>query len=204
MLLASAVVAAVAAEGTHQYIYAADKPASGRAADIATSDDEPDAEPSMPLVLSEVAASADECQYAVVISAASAAEPKWKSVADALVKKHDGRLVVYRGSVVNCLAFYGDPALRVTVDSQKCPTDVETTFTRKDDLCTFEVRIGKKPSSIAGDQPLAFQFPKRIPGKLTLLSGREYAPVVTNNFLLLAKPKYAPESRYKVEFRVGG
>ncbi len=65
----------------------------------------PDVEPEGDLPLPETPASDEpgECPYAVVISSHAASLPDWKAVADALVKKHDGRLVVYDGSVVNSL-----------------------------------------------------------------------------------------------------
>ena len=66
-------------------------------------DDEPTADPEMPTVSPKTAKNTTDCNYAVVISDVSAAKPEWKAVADALVKKHDGQLVVYKGSVVNCL-----------------------------------------------------------------------------------------------------
>ena len=66
-------------------------------------DDEPTAEPQMPAVSPEAANNAADCDYAVVISDVTAGKPEWKAVADALVKKHDAKLVVYKGSVVNCL-----------------------------------------------------------------------------------------------------
>lgn len=75
------------------------------AADKAPAETAPDVEPESELPLPETPASADpgECPYAVVISSHAASLPEWKAVADALVKKHDGRLVVYDGSVVNSL-----------------------------------------------------------------------------------------------------
>lgn len=67
------------------------------------SDDEPEGDLPLPGIPEAVAPAAGDCPYAVVISSVSAAMPEWKAVADALVKKHDGQLVVYEGSVVNSL-----------------------------------------------------------------------------------------------------
>ncbi len=66
------------------------------------SDDEPEGDLPMPAV-SAAPEAATECPYAVVISSKTATMPEWKAVADALVKKHNGTLVVYEGSVVNSL-----------------------------------------------------------------------------------------------------
>jgi zinc protease len=101
------------------------------------------------------------------------------------------------------VAFYGDPALRVTADPGKGPADVETTFSQTKDLCTFDVSVGATTASISRDQPLAYLFPKRLHGKITLLSGQEFAPLITDDFLLVTKPKYDAGSRYKLEFRAG-
>lgn len=68
----------------------------------ATSDDEPEGDLPLPAIPEERGATED-CPYAVVISAKAAAMPEWKAVADALVKKHDGKMVIYEGSVVNSL-----------------------------------------------------------------------------------------------------
>jgi zinc protease len=99
------------------------------------------------------------------------------------------------------VAFYGDPALRVTVDSGKLTSGVDTKFWQNGDVYTLEVRVGKKTTGVSKDQPLALLFPKRIPGKITVVSGQEYEPVITSHFIMLTKPKYAAESSYKVEFR---
>jgi zinc protease len=100
------------------------------------------------------------------------------------------------------VAFYGDPALRVTVDPGKLTSGVETKLTQNGDDYTLEVRIAKKTAGVSKDQPLAMLFPKRIPGKITIVSGQEYQPVITSQFIMLTKPKYAAESSYKVEFSV--
>ena len=89
-----------------------------------------------------------------------------------------------------------------TDDPQKCESGVETSFSRRGNLCTLEVRIGKEPAGVAGNQPLAFLFPKRIGGPLTLVSGQQYAPLRADDFLLLTKPNYEAGSRYKAEFGV--
>jgi hypothetical protein len=78
---------------------------------------------------------------------------------------------------------------------------VETIFSQQKEIYTFQVRVGKKSLSAAGGQPLAFLFPKRIGGRITVISGQEFAPVITDDFLMLTKPKYEPGSSYKVEFR---
>ncbi|MBP7275224.1 MAG: hypothetical protein KBA51_03365 [Kiritimatiellae bacterium] len=64
---------------------------------------EPEGEIPLPEIPEAAAAAAKDCPYAVVISSTAASMPEWKAVADALVKKRSGTLVVYEGSVVNCL-----------------------------------------------------------------------------------------------------
>jgi zinc protease len=66
-------------------------------------DDEPEAEPALPALPEPANKIAEPAPYAVVISATANAIPEWKAVADALVAKHDGVLVVYEGSVWNAL-----------------------------------------------------------------------------------------------------
>ena len=50
------------------------------------------------------AAHAADQGYAVVVSSATYAKIEWRAVADALVKKHDGSLVVHTGPVTACRA----------------------------------------------------------------------------------------------------
>ena len=59
------------------------------------------------------------------------------------------------------VAFYGDPALRVTLDPGKLPSGVKMELTQKDNEYILNVSIGKKPEGVAKDQPLALLFPKR-------------------------------------------
>ena len=98
------------------------------------------------------------------------------------------------------VAFYGDPALRVTVDPGKQPSGVKMDLSQKDNVYILNINIGKKTNGVAKDQPLALLFPKRIAGKIAVVSGQEYEPVITSRFIMLSKPKYAAESSYKVEF----
>jgi zinc protease len=99
------------------------------------------------------------------------------------------------------VAFYGDPALRVTVDPGKLTIGVDTKLSQNGDVYTLEVEIAKKTAGVSKDQPLAMLFPKRIPGKITVVSGQEYEPVITSHFIMLTKPKYTADSSYKVEFK---
>ena len=78
------------------------KPATATPSATSASDDEPEGDLPMPTVSADGEA-AEDCPYAVVISTKAAAMPEWKAVADALVKKHGGQLVVYEGSVINSL-----------------------------------------------------------------------------------------------------
>jgi zinc protease len=66
-------------------------------------DDEPENEPAFPVMAGDSRASTGACPYAVVISATAAGKPEWKAVAEALIRKHKGTLVVYEGSVYNAL-----------------------------------------------------------------------------------------------------
>jgi zinc protease len=96
------------------------------------------------------------------------------------------------------VAFYGDPAFRVMAGaSQKKP--VELSLKTGKTLCTFKATVAKDAT---GGSPICMPFPKRLAGKIDIVSGQEFQPVVTDDFILLMKPATAAGKTSTVEFRV--
>ena len=100
------------------------------------------------------------------------------------------------------VAFYGDPALRCTLDPTKCPADVKFSLTTNwRGLCTVAMTVGNPaPGSTGG--AACYLFPKRLAGKIEIVSGREFAPIIADDFILLTKPDYTPGKTCSVKFRV--
>jgi zinc protease len=96
------------------------------------------------------------------------------------------------------VAFYGDPAFRVMAGaSQKKP--VELSLKTGKTLCTFKATVAKDAT---GGSPVCMRLTKRLAGKIDIVSGQEFQPVVTDDFILLMKPATAAGKTSTVEFRV--
>lgn len=100
------------------------------------------------------------------------------------------------------VAFYGDPALRCTLDPKKCPADIKFSLKENNGAGTFEMTVGKPAPGSTGNGPACFRFPKRMPGKITIISGQEYEPVIADDFIILTKPDYTAGKASTVRFRV--
>ena len=106
------------------------------------------------------------------------------------------------------LAFYGDPGWDTRIAPG--PLRWQQSLTEKDGLWTFEVKglAGAKtfePVNMNGSQrghrPLIEFLPRRF-GPVEIVSGREYHPLVADDFLLVPNPgKLPPEGSFKVVFR---
>ena len=107
------------------------------------------------------------------------------------------------------LAYYGDPALAARMD--KRPSAYDQTLVKEGDTYTLTVtgRRGKdtfKPVNTNGSQrggrPVIHFLPQRITGskKVEILSGAEWSPVITDDFILVPNP--GKGKGLKVKFRV--
>lgn len=95
------------------------------------------------------------------------------------------------------VAFYGDPALRVMAGAgTKNP--VGLTLKNDKGLCTFKAAVARDAT---GGSPICMVLPKRMPGKIEIVSGQEFQPVVTDDFILLMKPATEAGKTSTVEFR---
>jgi len=80
---------------------------------------------------------------------------------------------------VDTVAFYGDPAWDARLAPRSLP--VETELTEKNGEWTFTVRASK---DVKLGKPLAQLLPRRMKNP-ALLEGEAFAPVITDNFLML-------------------
>ena len=98
------------------------------------------------------------------------------------------------------VAFYGDPALRVTFDPKKLPANVDIQVRERAGSVTITVTNGEIKEGVRTNLPVCLWLPHRIE-KPQLVSGREYDPLVTANFVMLFKPDYTSGKRYEIVLR---
>ncbi len=106
------------------------------------------------------------------------------------------------------LAFYGDPAWSARMEKGELAWS--QSLTEVDGVYTFEVtgQAGDKSfapvntnGSQRGGRPIIQFLPKRLKN-IRVLSGAEWKPVITDNFLLMPLPaKYDKSAVYRVTFR---
>lgn len=97
------------------------------------------------------------------------------------------------------VAFYGDPALRVLLDASKVPAGVVASLVKERGRHILTVRIAETKGSARKDCPLCLWQPARL-SDIQILSGREYQPLVTDDFIMVMKPDYTPGSTWRVIF----
>lgn len=94
------------------------------------------------------------------------------------------------------VAFYGDPAWVARLAPRELPFTQE--LTAKGDLHTFTIRAAKDCTPA---RPPATLLPRRIKD-VVLVEGKELAPLVTDNFIIVTKPgDFAAGKTYRVVFR---
>ena len=94
------------------------------------------------------------------------------------------------------VAFYGDPAWEARLAPR--PLAWEQTLTEKDGVTTFELVANRDTGW--SRPPMAF-LPHRVKD-IEVIEGKELSPLITDNFVLLPKPKkLARGQRCKVVFR---
>ncbi|HNY25989.1 MAG TPA: hypothetical protein PKH31_01280, partial [Candidatus Sumerlaeota bacterium] len=101
------------------------------------------------------------------------------------------------------VAFYGDPALEVRLDSQYASPSHTVEFIQdKADLYRVVVHARQDHGEPNKDSaPVGIFFPKRL-GSAEVLKGAEFKPVITDNFLLVTAPGPWKEGQdYTIEFR---
>ncbi len=109
------------------------------------------------------------------------------------------------------LAFYGDPAWSARMEKGELAW--EQRLTEVDGVYTFQVtgQAGDKAfapvntnGSQRGGRPIIQFLPKRLKN-IRIISGAEWNPVITDNFLLMPlPPKYDESVEYRVTFRGEG
>ena len=100
------------------------------------------------------------------------------------------------------VAFYGDPAMRVTFDDAKIPADVAMTFEKRDGLYSLTAINGKSMQGARSGSPTCYWLPERILHPV-VVSGAEVEPLLTDDFIMLMKPDYTPGATNAVSFKSG-
>jgi zinc protease len=94
------------------------------------------------------------------------------------------------------VAFYGDPAWEARLASRTLPFDQKLTV--ENGVYTFQIDASQDCS--AARQP-AMLLPHRIK-QVEILQGEQFAPLVTDNFIILMKPgEFERGKTYRVVFR---
>jgi zinc protease len=93
------------------------------------------------------------------------------------------------------VAFYGDPALRVTLDPARNTGRTKFTLTETDKRYRFEATTVEESKGM-----VAMFFPHRIKGKIEVVAGKEFAPIITDNFIIIPEATLKPGQPLRVEF----
>jgi hypothetical protein len=98
------------------------------------------------------------------------------------------------------VAFYGDPALRVTFDPKRIACHVDVQAVQTGNTVTITVKNGDIKEGVRTNFPICLWLPNRLK-KPEVVTGKEFDPVVTHNFVMLFKPDYTSGKQYKVVVR---
>ncbi len=101
------------------------------------------------------------------------------------------------------VAFYGDPALEIRLDSQYAsPVHKVELIQDKPNLYRVVIHVRKDHGDPNKDSaPVGVFFPERL-GSAEVLKGAEFKPVITDNFLLVTAPgPWKAGQDYMIEFR---
>jgi len=94
------------------------------------------------------------------------------------------------------VAFYGDPAWEARLKKGECPW--EQTLKERNGVYTVTIRARR---TVKPKRPPIVLFPHRL-GKIVVVAGGEFEPVITDDFLLLGKPVTLEAGKtYRVRFR---
>ena len=92
-------------------------------------------------------------------------------------------------------AFYGDPALAVRLPAPKGDQVYSTRFEQVgSDRFRFIVRVNDAGTARQNKRPVGAIFTRRLAG-VKIISGKEYAPVVGENFILVRKARPEGDER---------
>jgi len=97
------------------------------------------------------------------------------------------------------VAFYGDPALRVLLDASKVPAGAAVSLVKERGRYVLSVTTSGAKGSARADCPLCLWLPERL-SDIHVLAGREFEPLVTNDFIMIMKPDYEPSRTWRVVF----
>jgi zinc protease len=102
---------------------------------------------------------------------------------------------------MDTVAFYGDPAWRATLKRPKTNSFLSTSLVSHGDRHVLKIEIRDRAAAVQNTTPVGLLFTRRLQN-VEILSGREYEPVLADNFILLFKPfPQGAENEIVVEFR---
>ena len=94
------------------------------------------------------------------------------------------------------VVFYGDPAWEARL--KKGESSWDQSLEERNGVYTVTIRVRR---TVRPKRPPIVLFPRRL-GNIDLLEGKEFEPVITDNFLLLGKPETLEAGKtYRVRFR---
>ncbi len=97
------------------------------------------------------------------------------------------------------VAFYGDPAHRAVLDVSKVPAGMMVSLVKERGRYILTVNVAEAKGTARADCPLCLWLPERL-SDVQVLSGKEYRPLVTDDFIMVMKPDYEPGRTWKVVF----
>ncbi|MDR1498619.1 MAG: hypothetical protein LBS59_09535 [Puniceicoccales bacterium] len=101
---------------------------------------------------------------------------------------------------MDTVAFYGDPAWRATLTPPQKNSFLATSLLSHGNRHTLKIEIRDRAAAIQNTTPIGILFTHRLQN-IEILSGREYSPIITDNFILLFKPRpKGAENEIIVEF----
>jgi zinc protease len=95
------------------------------------------------------------------------------------------------------VAFYGDPAFRITLDPAKDKARTKFSLKEEGGRYRFEASAEAETKGL-----VAMNFPKRIRGEIEVTAGGDLHPVVTDDFILIPEATLKPGKPLRVEFTV--
>lgn len=89
------------------------------------------------------------------------------------------------------VAFYGDPAQRVILDRDAIPYDLTSTLREeRPGRWVVEIRSGARQKGVRRDRPVTLFPAARLVGTPVVVEGAEFQPLITDDFVMVMKPRY--------------
>lgn len=100
------------------------------------------------------------------------------------------------------IAFYGDPAQRILLDSGGMPYDLQTTLVETGPgVWCLTVKVGARVKGIRTEKPLILWTPRTLKGPFEVTEGQAADPLITNDFVMLFQPGYGSNTTTRVVFK---